>query len=352
MVNSKLSISQSGQQPVFLGIDVHKNTWNLTLIQNDQIIGRATIPPSIEVLQKTIGKHYGSPIHSVYEAGFIGFFLHYELAAIGIHNIVVAPNKIPVIIGDKVKTDRRDSLKLATLLSKGMLNGINTPPQNQINNRQFLRTREQLTRDRRRTILQIKSLLIQYGISPSQPGMNKKAVAEIRSSILPGSIKSILESYFHLLECLNIQIKKLEQEAISSITKEEDRERFNIIYSTPGIGKLSAAILVHEIGDWLRFQNEKQIAAYFGLTPSEYSSGDQIRRGRITGQGRDGLRALLIEASWTLIKKDDAMRKTFERIATQTKGKKKAIVAVARKLICRLYSMVKNKQEYRIHQAA
>jgi len=102
------------------------------------------------------------------------------------------------------------------------------------------------------------------------------------------------------------------------------------------------------VGDWSRFNNEKQVAAYFGLTPSEFSSGEKILRGRITGQGNSMLRALLVQASWKLIGSDPAMKEFFERISKQSGSKKKAIVAVARKLICRILSMMKNEREYKL----
>jgi transposase len=104
--------------------------------------------------------------------------------------------------------------------------------------------------------------------------------------------------------------------------------------------------LSFEVGDWKRFSNEKQVAAFFGLTPSEYSSGESIHRGRITGQGNPTLRMYLVQASWYLIGKDENMKLFFDRIARQSGSKKKAIVAVARKLICRIYSMIKNQREY------
>jgi len=96
--------------------------------------------------------------------------------------------------------------------------------------------------------------------------------------------------------------------------------------------------LNYEIGNWSRFKNERQISAYVGLTPSEYSSGEHTRRGRIIGQGNPTLRSLLIEASWMLIQKDLTMRNFFTRLKYQTGSAKKAIVAVARKLICRMYA--------------
>lgn len=95
---------------------------------------------------------------------------------------------------------------------------------------------------------------------------------------------------------------------------------------------LQQPTLLFEIGDWSRFQNEKQFSDYLGLTPSEYSSGDNIRKGRIAKQGNNELRGLLIEASWVVIRKDETMRAVYDRVLLRSGNSKKAIVAVARKL--------------------
>jgi transposase len=83
-----------------------------------------------------------------------------------------------------------------------------------------------------------------------------------------------------------------------------------------------------------RFRRAEQLAAYVGLTPSQYSSAEKIRMGRITGAGKNGLRAILVEASWKLITKDGAMRDKYERIKARS-GAKRAIVAIARTLLLR-----------------
>ena len=107
------------KQPVFLGIDVHKNHYSLTIIHQGEVYFRCTIPAVFERLRQILEYYKGCPIFSVYEAGFSGFHLHRDLTNAGINNMVVAPAKVPVAVGDRVKTDRRDSFKLADNLSKG-----------------------------------------------------------------------------------------------------------------------------------------------------------------------------------------------------------------------------------------
>lgn len=120
-----------------------------------------------------------------------------------------------------------------------------------------------------------------------------------------------------------------------------------LLTSVPGIGELTALALTVEIADWSRFESGEALSCYVGLTPSEYSSGDVQRRGHISRSGNGALRALLTEASWTLIRKDSAMRSFYEGIRAR-RGGKRAIVAVARKLCHVLLAMVKSGETYRL----
>ncbi|MBL0942223.1 MAG: IS110 family transposase [Alphaproteobacteria bacterium] len=352
MDKKKTNLTLDFSQPIFVGIDVHKKRWAVTLIHCDQILDRCNLPGEITALGKFLSRYPGFKFHSVYEACFIGFGLHFDLEALGVKNIVVPVNKIPQVSGNKVKTDKRDSLKLATFLSKGLLKSIHIPDPVQIEFRQILRTREQFKRDKKRAYNRLKSLLIQYKICFEEPRLTKKLIHFLSNLEVGETIQLLVNSYIHEIEALDLQIKKLNQEYLKINQQEKYSENYRLLLTIPGVGPLTSASLTYEIGDWLRFKNEKQIAAYFGLTPSEYSSGEHTHRGRITGQGNPNLRALLIEASWGIIQKDIAMRNFFMRLKHQTGSSKKAIVAVARKLVCRMYAMVKSQQEYQLPSAA
>jgi len=341
--NSALILDCS--QPIFVGIDVHKKSWSITLIHRDQILERCTLPGEITVLGKFLSRYSQFKIYSVYEACFIGFRLHFDLKSIGIENRVVPVNKIPQISGNKVKTDKRDSLKLATFLSKGL---FYIPDAEQIELRQILRTREQFKRDKKRTFNRLKSLLIQYNVCFNESRLTKKLVHFLSNLSLGSPIQLLVDSYVQEIQTLETQIKKLNEEYLKIDQQEDYSKNYHLLLSIPGVGALTSASLNYEIGNWSRFKNERQISAYVGLTPSEYSSGEHTRRGRITGQGNPTLRSLLIEASWMLIQKDLTMRNFFTRLKYQTGSAKKAIVAVARKLICRMYAMIKNQQEYQL----
>jgi transposase len=129
------------------------------------------------------------------------------------------------------------------------------------------------------------------------------------------------------------------------------RDRVEILQSIPGIGVISAMELLLELQDVSRFRRAGQLAAYVGLTPSQYSSADKVLMGRITGIGKNTLRAILVEASWKLITKDPAMREKYDRIKTRSGGKR-AIVAIARTLLLRMRRMLLDEQAYTLQLTA
>ena len=108
---------------------------------------------------------------------------------------------------------------------------------------------------------------------------------------------------------------------------------------------LGAMELLLELQDVSRFRRADQLAAYVGLTPSQYSSADKIRMGRITCMGKNTLRAMLVQASWALIRKDGVMREKYEKLKAKS-GAKRAIVAIARTLLIRMRRLLLDESPY------
>ena len=139
------------------------------------------------------------------------------------------------------------------------------------------------------------------------------------------SVNLFVQLWLDLDTKLNEVLKKLHEQAKT--------DPADIVYrSVPGIGPLSARILANELEDMKHFVNEKGLFSYTGLTPSEYSSGEHKRLGNISRQGKSLLRMILVQIAWRSIKQDQHLLEVFERIS-KSAGKKRAIVAVARKII-------------------
>ena len=342
------NISYEGEVVSF-GIDVHRSFFVISAVYKGQLIKRSRIPGTGEAVIKFIRRYFpGAVARSCYEAGYSGFWLHRFLVKQGVNNIVVNPGSIEVEVNNRVKTDKRDSLKMALLLDAGRLRGIYVPSEAQERCRLLTRTREQLMRARTRARIQIRMKLHQFGLFPPEVKtvMTSKIASEIIKRVPIMELKLVLESLFSQWEQLNLEIKKLELELV----KQADSDGLEVFYrSVPGIGKLVARILSNELGDMSQFANERALFSYTGLTPCEYSSGDSIRRGHISRQGNSRLRHVLVEAAWRAIRVDPRLRANYERIAHH-RGKKIAIVAIARKLVGKIRAVLTTGVMYDLKQ--
>jgi transposase len=132
---------------LFVGIDLHVIHWHVTLRTEDVELFSGSIPGSWKALQMLLDRYPGSVLHTVYEAGYFGFWLHDLLVEYGAECVVTPPSLLPMEYGNKVKTDRRDSRKLAQLLAKGMLKRVWVPSPEERFHRQVIRRRRQLIGD-------------------------------------------------------------------------------------------------------------------------------------------------------------------------------------------------------------
>ena len=154
---------------VFIGIDIHRNNWHLTAVVEDEVVYSGGLPADPEALLKFLKRYSQNSIRVVYEASYFGFWLYELLNDSGIKCIVTPPTLVPMEYGNHVKTDKRDSRKLAYLLSKNMLKKVWVPSPQQLAHRQVLRRRQKLLGDRLRVQHRIKSVLSFYGIEMAKP---------------------------------------------------------------------------------------------------------------------------------------------------------------------------------------
>jgi transposase len=334
---------------VSIGIDVHKRSWQVTAISEGTVLFRGSIPPIYDSLQRLIRRFSGCKITVAYEAGPCGFGLHDLLERDGIPCLVVPPSLIPVESGSKVKTDKRDSLKVAILLDRRMLKNVFVLSRDQRMDRDLLRTRKQLVHHRADVMRQIKSKLLFHSIeiegekgrSWSSRYIRNIVDRDYQSDALKASVEALLEVYGHL-SCM---IRSLSKQVNALSKTEKYKTDVALLMSIPGVGRLSAMEILTELGDVRRFRSNEHLASFLGLTPSEYSSGEHTRKGRITRCGNKWVRTCLIECSWTLIGYDGVIREKYERIKSR-RGAKRAIVAVAKTLAGRIRGLLLRREEY------
>lgn len=249
-----------------------------------------------------------------------------------------------------VKTDKRDAAKLASLLESKRLTGIRILTEEEENHRQLTRTRQQLVEERTAIKNKIRMKFHQLGVIEADENqhMSHRWIEALLSRVSSKEFTLAIEAHWHIWQTLDDEIAKLEK-ALKQQAKEDPNE--STYRSAPGVGPLSARILSNELGDMSQFQNERQLFSYTGLTPSEYSSGENIHKGHITRQGNSRVRAILVEIAWRAIGEDPALATFFERLFPHT-GKKRAIIAVARKLIGKLRAAFQHEESYHINYQA
>jgi transposase len=332
---------------VFVGIDVHRKSYTITCISNGELIKRCHLPAEPAALVDFCRKQFpGATISSAYEAGFSGFGLHRLLCAHDINNIVVHPAAIEVAAHDRVKTDKRDSVKIAVQLAAGRLRGIRVPTEEEERKRLLTRSREQLLRTRTRLQNQVRMRLHQFGLlAPTDTRrMSPEVVEEVLRQPLAPELRLAIETGYALWQGVDGQLQQLGIQ-LREQAKHDPLERW--YRSVPGIGPWAARVVANELGDMQQFPHERAVFSFTGLTPSEDSSGDRRRVGHISRQGAGRLRHVLVESAWVAIRKDPDLTAAFERIAHRA-GKKRAIVAIARKLIGRARAVLRTQRPYEV----
>jgi transposase len=336
-------------KPIYVGLDVHKRDWVVTVLCQGEEVYHGVVVADTEVLIRFLRNFCASEVHAVYEAGPTGYWLHDALVNAGFDAIVTPPSLVPRI-GGRVKTDRRDSKKLASMLAGGFLRRVYVLTPEERAHRQLLRTRNQIENHRRKTQNQIKSMLLFHG--KRAPASLKERWSQMHISwietleweypALKISMDAMLTMYHNLTE----QYKQLTHEIEKLALTERYRERVGLLTQIPGIGIFTAMAILVELQDIERFRRADQLASYLGLTPSQHSSGERICMGHITRCGNYEVRTRLVESSWTLIRYDTGARATYERIKHQTGSGRKAITAIARRLALRIRRVLLDNVQY------
>ena len=334
---------------VYIGIDVHKENWQTTVRTDGEEIFNGRIPGDYHSLQKILERFTGCQIKVAYEAGPFGFWLYDKLTEDGIETIVVPPSLIPVESGNRVKTDKRDSKKLARLLESNMLKKVYVLTEEERIHRELIRTRRQLVEHRGSVARQIKSKLLFHGISspfPSKYGWGRPYIQWLMDLPCPSQyLRQSLDILIHLYEYLTEQIRGITKSVVKLSCTDKYAHRIKLLRSIPGVGILTGMEMLVELQDFSRFKTSEQIASYMGLTPSEYSTGQYVHQGRITRCGNTRVRSALVESSWILVGRDPLMRAKYLKLKN-VKGAKRAIVAIARKLIIRIRAMLLHNAPY------
>jgi transposase len=337
-------IDYSGKK-VFVGMDVHKKTYAIAAYCDGEFVKKWTTKADPKATAAQLNRYFsGAEVNSAYEAGFSGFKLHRVLSEAGIKSRVVNAASIEVKSNDRVKTDKRDASKIAEQIAVNRLRAIDVPSEEVEQKRSLTRGREQVVERRKAIGNQIKMKLNYLGIDYSDDFKISEAFMKwLEKQEITGSHQFVIKELIDAWRQESKRIKRFEQE----LAKQAAMDPLEKIYrSAPGIGTISARTLSNELGDMTRFENERQLFSSTGLTPGEHTSGDHVRKGHISRQGSSRIRGLLTEVAWRAISEDQSLKIFYKRVA-QTRDSKRAIVAVARKLLGRLRHCLRNNVEWK-----
>jgi len=287
----------------FVGLDVHKESISIAVAEAGRAAGRllGQIPHDTSKLLRKLGAiGEASEVHVVYEAGPTGYGLQRDLVRHGYACEVIAPSLIPKRGGDRVKTDQRDSLRLAELSRAGELTAIWIPDTVDESIRDLARAREDAINARRQVRHQLRGFLLRHSIRYSgKTAWTKTFYRWLGTLSFPErSSQMAFTEYLLAIEAGDKRVERLSVALEEAIAGWRFEPVVKALCALRGIDMVSAIGLVAEIGDIGRFDHPRKLMGYLGLVPSEHSSGDKVNRGSITKCGNSHARRLLTEASW------------------------------------------------------
>src|SRR5262245_13106375 len=321
--------------------------------------GRSGRQKLIDVLKRKAQGIGGARIVVAYEASSQGFTLYDELRAAGIECHVLAPTKIERSHQQKLnKADKKDDKRLLDIVRSHVLAGTEMPavwvPNRQSrDDRETVRTRDDVS-DKQRTVkTQIQMLLKRWGIEkPSDLGSSRsktyrrwlQALAEdpARGTGFGTTLSSLLRQ----LEFHERELELLDQAIVAVGEQPHLKPIVDALDAESGVGRLGAVMYATETADFGRFRRRQQIGAYWGLTPRSNESGEiRDRKGHITRHGSPRVRRMLCQSYWVRVKHDAHEREVYQRlVAKNPKRKKIAIVAGMRRLAVRLWHVGRQAQ--------
>jgi transposase len=343
-----------GNPKIFIGLDMHKNSWTVS-IQTDLFFHKTYSMPSVgeDLYSYVVNTFPNYEVHLVYEAGSCGFSAARYFLNLGWNVMVVNPADIKR--GDKEryqKTDSIDSKLLSNQLKSGILQGIYIPTEEHEQFMTLSRHRTQITKKLRQTKSHIKSMLLFHGIKiPDQFDNSNWThdfvlwLEQLKFSSSCGDLA--LQGKIRMYKFIKSEYLEIANQMRRYCRKNNTKDYY-LLKSIPGIGGYLASVILAECGDLRRFNTEGQFSSFIGLVPGIYNSGDSEKCLGITPRSRGQLRSYLIEAAWVAIRKDAEMQQYYRK--HHGKNVKSIIVKVAHKMARRILSVIKTETPYQINK--
>ena len=342
---------------VFIGIDVDKSSFSFTVQDHTALNRSKKMPASPEQLYNYIGNNFSDKrVLCAYEAGPTGYRLYDYLSGKQQPCVMLSPCSIPKASNERVKNNRLDSERIAWHLKSGKLRPIRVPSEPYRQLRQLIGMRENYSRQSTITKQRIKALLlfesIDQHVADTKQNWSGIYIEQLKHLPCPAMVRCKLDMLLADLAYARSQMLTVlkELKAFCAMHPDIDRNR-GYLQSIPGIGFVIALTVLARIGDPCHLGNVREIAAFIGVVPREHSTGDSVQRGSVTHLGNNTLRRLVIEAAWIAVRRDTELAQFYHRIKNRHHPRiasRKAIVAVARKMTQRIYTVLKEQRVYQV----
>ena len=289
-----------------VGLDAHAKTINVAVVpagahEVEESWEIAHNARSLTKLSKRLLKMNPQGVRAAYEAGACGFALQRKLVELGIECVVVAPSLIPVKPGERVKTDRRDACKLATLLRAELLTQVHPPNEAEEALRDLMRARENAKKDLQAARHRVDKMLLRHGLRFT---ITKNWTHKHRAWLKTLHFEEVhaqqaFDNYLLSIEQIEARLAELNSHIEAAATEEAYAEKVGWLRCLRGVDTVIAMTILAELHDFRRFRHPRDLMSYLGLTPREYSSGGHSKRGSITKTGNSHVRRALVEAAWS-----------------------------------------------------
>jgi transposase len=331
-----------------IGIDLHRKSITICVMNKDRkVLSSQTLPCCVpEEIVKYMRKWV--PFQAVIEATASYEWLYQLLEPFAERIVLAHPGKLRIIAESTRKSDKLDARVLAEFLVLDMIPQAYRPNARQRDHRRLIRYRAYLQGRITSVRCRIRALLADYNANRKDL-FTVDGLGSLQKVKLSDADRFVLDEMLELWDFLCRRMKKLEKQLTGFVkaAPAAEREARQILDSIPGVGPVTIEVVVSELGSVERFKSNKRVCAYAGLVPGQRESGGKCKELGITKAGSPLLRWALIEASWRLVRTTARWRSIFQALLKR-KGKKRAIVAVARRLLCVMASMLRSGKPYRL----
>ncbi|MBK5077765.1 IS110 family transposase [Lactococcus lactis] len=360
---------------IFIGMDVHKETFNLCALNGTtgEILSETRCAANAKNVHKFALRIQDQSEEEVsfkcgYEAGCLGYALYHSLTALGLECDILAPSTMLRSSKNKViKNDKLDARMIAQNLINGTYKSVHVPDTQDVETKEYIRMVQSAKKSLKKIKQGIKALVLRHGyFYDGKPNWSLAYVKWLKKLKMPDVLREALDEYLLQYENLIERITRFEARIVEFSHNERYAEPVARLRTFKGIETASAMTIQVEISDFNRFATAKAFCAYLGLTPSEQSSGGKVNLGSISKQGNSVVRSTLIECARALLKGQigfksqklkarqsgqpssvidyadraiERLQRRYSRLLYSGKIKNKAVTAIARELACFIWGM-------------